>query len=353
MKRFLSIASVYACFFALIAVCAQENEQDVVLARINGSVITRTDVEKLLAVTGDLELLERRFHGPVLEEEKDKLFKQVLGGLIEEAVIRLNANRDGVQLEEADRKRAQERIQRFAGQYGSEANCELVLNRRGCSLKDARERLAKSILAEKYVKTKLKITHFVAPKETRQFFVNNQKLLKEVVERQKVVIRQIVIKHGRGRRTKSEASELVLQIREAVQAGEDFATLARKYSEGPRRDEDGLWEPVAISDFREKVAEEISRLAEGEVSEVIDRGDDFALVKVEKKDDSFETALDPITRALSAAREQKKLRELMCELYSCVEIELYIDGVELADICPNYCVAQEKEPREMLEEISP
>lgn len=353
MRRFLSIASASACFFALVAVCAQESEQDVVLARINSSVITRTDVDKLLAITGDLELLERRFHGPVLEEEKDKLFKQVLGGLIEEAVIRINADRDDVQLDDSDRKRAQEQIRRFAGQYGSEANCELVLNRRGCSLKDARERVAKSMLAEKYIKAKLKVTHFVAPKETRQFFVSNQKLLKEVVERQKVVIRQIVVKHGRGRRSKSEAAELVAQIKEAARDGEDFATLARKHSEGPRRDEDGLWEPVAISDFREKVAEEISRLAEGEVSEIIDRGDDFALVKVEKKDDPFESALNPITRALSAAREQKKLRELMCELYSCVEIELYIGGVKLADICPNYSVAQDKESREMLEEISP
>jgi peptidyl-prolyl cis-trans isomerase SurA len=354
MKHFLLFMSVTVCFLAVTSAFAQESGQDMVLARVNSKLITRRDVEKLLAFSGHTEQIEKHFRGPLLEEKKAELLKYALGELVFDAVIAINAKCDGVELDQADAKKIEDRLRQYVEQYGSEANCELDLKRRGSSLKDARELMTKSVLAEKYITTKREIARYVSPKEAREYFEKNGELLRKITGKQTVVIRQIVVKYGRGLRTREKANEQMQQIKEAIRGGEDFGSLARKYSEGPRRDEGGMWEPVSVSDFREEVAAEIAKLDEGEVSEVIDRGDNFALVKVEKKEDPFEAALGAIIQALTGARQQERSRQVMCELYSGVEIELFLHGVSPSDICPGYSMQEEGEPEtEAIEEASP
>ena len=350
--RFLKLLFAVLAFFTLVAVCAEEKGQDMVVARVNGRLITHRDVEKLLAVSGDMEQLKRRFHGPAFEERKKELFQQALGALILDAVIGVNAQWDEVKLDDADRKRVKEQVRRFTQQYGSEANCELVLSRRGCSIKDARERIAKSMLAEKYIKSKLQVGEFVAPRKVRECFRANTEQLKQITEKQMVIIRQIIVKFGKGRRAKSKASELIEQIKEAACSEEDFGTLARKYSEGPKRDEGGLWEPVSLSDFRENVGQVIAKLDIGEISEPVQRRDDFVLVKLEARADPFEISLRSIIHSVVTERKQEKLQDIMHEIYSNVEVELLLEGVKLDDICPGYSAEQSKNTQEKVEEVS-
>jgi hypothetical protein len=353
MTRFLAFIFMLICFLTLISAFAQEDSEDMVLARVNNRLVSRRDVEKLLGISGDIEQLERHFHGPALEEKKKILFEQALGALILDAVIGVNAEWDDIELDETDTKRVEEQVRRFAGQYGSEANCELALNRRGCSLKDAKERIAKSLLAEKYVKAKLEVADFIAPSKVREYFLADTELREKCTEKRMIVIRQIVIKYGTRMRSKSEARKLVDQIKESARSGEDFGSLARRYSEGPKREEGGLWEPIALSDFRENIAVAIEGLEAGEVSEPVDRQNDFTLVKVEAEADPFETALKAVTQSLVNARKQEKLEKVMSEMYSRAEVELLLDGVKLNDICPGYCAEEPKGDKDEVEETSP
>jgi peptidyl-prolyl cis-trans isomerase SurA len=351
MKHFLTLVFAAACFLTLVGVYGQEDGKDMVLARVNSSIITRRDAEKFLAVTGDIKRAERNYYGAELEKQKAELLKGALGFMIKEAVVQINAEWEGIRLDENDRAKIEKRFQGYISQFGNEANCELVLKEHGATTKDVRDRLARGILEEKYVRKKVGAGELVTPREVREYYEVNKSAFGKTF-----TIRQIVVKHGRGLRRREDAFKLIGQIRETVLSGEHFGSLARKYSEGPRREEGGLWEPVAISDFRENIARAIASLRQGEVSGIIEREGQFLLVKVETRSgpyEPFEEVLSGIKQEIGNVRRQRQLQKIARELYSSVEIELLLDGVKLADICPSYLQVEGEEVQETVEEISP
>lgn len=103
-----------------------------------------------------------------------------------------------------------------------------------------------------------------------------------------------------------------------IKKGEDFAELARKYSNGPGAEEGGDLGEITLADVDPKILEVINSLKEGEVSSLIDMGSRLQIIKLIKKIDTEWTPLeevkDNIGDLLYRKEMEKRYNEYMTEL---------------------------------------
>ena len=265
----------------------------------------------------------------------EEAFKQGLRALVEENVLEINALFDKFELGEEDKKRAEALFEENMRRYGNLANYKHLLESYGLTVEYIKDMLSKSLLRQKYVESKLSLESFVSPEEARRYYDDNKS---SFLRKETVTLRQIAIKFGQGQRSRRQALALVNKIRADIENGEDFGALAKQFSEGPMREEGGLWEPVVPSELVDEIARAIEHLKEGEISETVEREGQFIIIKLEKRDSSpyepFASALNKIETEINNLRRQEKFPEFMKEMYSRVKIEILVEGIALSEICP-------------------
>jgi parvulin-like peptidyl-prolyl isomerase len=83
-----------------------------------------------------------------------------------------------------------------------------------------------------------------------------------------------------------KARQLAEDLRRRIDAGADFADLAKKYSDGPRSEEGGLWparDPNALATPYDVLAKRAQEVAQGQVAGPIESSGHFFLMRIEKK----------------------------------------------------------------------
>jgi len=355
VKVIPALAVLFVALCVPVPLASQEKGQQVVLARVNEKLITRRDVNTFLTIRGDLVRISRTYHGEELEKQKDKAFKRVLGFLISDAVIEMNAKLDKFKLSEMDKKRADAILEEEIKDSGNLANYKHILAQVGITIEDRKAMINSLLLKQRYIAQKLPPDDFIPPSETRGYYEEN----KPAFSRQETVtLRQIVIKFGTGKRNRKEALVLVANVRRSLSEGADFETLARQFSEGVMKDKGGLWPPAPPSGLRKNIAQAVASLKEGEVAETVEREGELLIIKLEKRDSTsyepFAVALEKIKQQISTHNKQKRFPEMEKELFSRVEIVLFMPGVKLEDICPGYVSSkQKKNSGDKPEESSP
>jgi parvulin-like peptidyl-prolyl isomerase len=119
---------------------------------------------------------------------------------------------------------------------------------------------------------------------------------------ERIQVRQIVVEE----RAKAE------QLRERLDRGEDFATLAGDYSLAPEANSGGLLQPFARGDMPEEFDEAFA-LAPGEVSKVIESPFGFHLFKLEDRQSPRDPEFAEVREAIMLELEQDRLDELRRE----------------------------------------
>ncbi len=353
MKYLVVIAAFAFSVAAIAPLRAQEEAGKVVLARVNERVITELDVNRLLGMTGERKRVESKYRGARLDEEMQGILRKALAVLIEETVIEINATLEGVKLDDTDRKRAESVMDENARKFGTRDNYELLLKESGLTVKDIKRTVTRLLLRQKYLQARLYVDTYVSPKEAREYYEKNKP---SFARRKTVTYRQILVKFGGANRGRNAAIKLMDNIKDNLEKGADFGALAGQFSEGPMKDEGGLWPPVPPSDLRKNIADVIATLKGGDVSKTIEREGDLLLIKIEHKDDSpyvpFEQARADIVKILSGRKRENKYPELEKKFYARVEIELLHAADEVKALLPD-CAQIKGQKKDNQEETSP
>lgn len=325
----------------------KEKAREVVLARVNDEIITSYDVEIWLAMRGELNRLRQQYHGEFLLKQRNKVFNKALGALIHDAAIEANAKLERVVLNQGDRKEAKGHfklaLEKNIKIYGNRANFERVLSFGGLTIADLKESILKEVLRSKYTKQKFSIDTFVAPREARSYYWKNKSEFKRPIT---VTFRQITVRFGKGGRKRDEAIARMAKIKVNLKGGIDFGALARQFSEDPFGKNGGLYDPCVESCLLQDARQAIAKLKQGDVSNVVERKDELILIKLEKRDDTpyepFEKALDKIIKRLHKLKFEREESRFNKNLYSSVEVELFLEDVKLEDICPQCACARDE-----------
>lgn len=165
-------------------------------------------------------------------DQMEKLKKDVLQNLISERVLLAKAVEDTITVEDQQvETELDNKIQDFIRQLGSEERVEAQFGMSVSKIKRTyRDEMRKQLVVEKVRMLKLQPVT-VSHHEVEEFFQNNQDSLPD--RKPMVHMRHILLNIQAGNDTRETALEKIQDIQNRLQAGEDFETLAKAYSEDP------------------------------------------------------------------------------------------------------------------------
>ena len=273
----LSYKAKILLFFSLLMVSSAAAQQivDRIVAVVDDEIILQSELQQAL----QLEISQR----PATAAQKEQLRKQLLEAMINDKVLLIKAKRDSIVVTEKEVDDAlQEQLDKIKDQMGSEQEYEKLLAREGMTERELRRRYRVQIrnyLLKQKVMASLGSQIVISYKDVVDFYhthIDSLPLRPQMVNLSQIFLR--LPNH------EDESYQKLSELLQRVRQGEDFAHLAKKYSEDPGSAELGgdlgFFSPGTMLPEFEKAA---FSLKLGEVSDVVRTSAGYHIIKLEEK----------------------------------------------------------------------
>ncbi len=291
MKRF---ASSNTCKYGILAIllvlvisitgCEKNKE---IVAKVNDEVITKDELyEALVEQNGE----------------------QVLGTLISEKIIDLEAKKHKIEVKDEE---IEEKIETMKENFGGEEGLNQAMAYYGFNMNDLEKGMAMNIKIKKLLGPNISISE----EEMKEFFENNKEAFGQ---KEQVKARHILVE------TEDEAKEVIKKLK----AGEDFAKLAKKYSKDESNKDSGgdlgffgkgemvkEFEDAAFSLKVNEISEPVKTTYGYHIIEVLDKKEAKEAKYDDNKDKIKEILLEEKLPAEYEKWYQKKLEEYKVKNY--------------------------------------
>ncbi len=294
LKKRLWVFSLLVVLFAVftLAPCPASAEVvDRIVAVVNDSVITLSELKAAMALARD----EAGDEGAELLLTDVELRSRVLDNLIEQKLVKQASDKAGIEISEIEIDKA---INSVLEKNRIAKDALLVaLAESGLTLSEYREQLRERLREQKFINSQFRSKVVLSPEEIEEYYTQN---LERFIGPPALRLAIIFFSNS-----DEELMEKRVEIvRSALLAGEDFATLARDYSEGPATEEGGDLGLVNIDEFDSVIVEAAEKLGEGDVSGPVRGEGGVTFIKV-------------IEKRLEEPRPLEELKgEIYQELYS-------------------------------------
>lgn len=273
---------------------------DRIVAVVNGEIVTYQDLLRQTRQTTGVE------SGPVVEQA----MPQVLDAMIDEAVLRQEAERLEVKVTDAEvdgeirQLKARRRL--------TEEDFAQGLRLQGLTLEQFRERTRQDMMRQRMLGFMVRRKVIVTQEEVDDYIARNGSEL----TREQALDLQVLIVGG---------AETAAGLRAAIQKGElTFSDAVARHSEGPRV-ADGTLETVRWRDLAGPWREAVRGLAVGEISEPFPIQGKWVVLKLlDRKEASprpAEQVEEEVREALLRPKMEERFREYMADLRSRALIE--------------------------------
>ncbi|WP_238387995.1 peptidylprolyl isomerase [Hymenobacter sediminis] len=279
---------------------------DGIIAKVDNQIVLRSDLDAIYAQE------EARAEGKPLPPDTKC---RILQSLALNKLLLAKAETDSVVVEDTQVKsELDRRMAYFVQQIGSEKKLEEYYNKPLKQLKEELRIQVKEQLVQQKMQDQIAGKVSVTPREVRQFFSRMPKDSLPYYSTE-VEVGQIVMLAKTNSKAKQEAQAKLNDLRARIVAGEDFATLAKQFSQDPGSAAEGGY--LGFFKRRELVPEYEAaalRLEPGGLSPIVESQFGFHLIQlIERKGDSFSTRhilLKPETGTADTNEAAKQLTKL-------------------------------------------
>ena len=286
-----------------------------VVAVINNEVITRQDVNQLLAVLYAQYVQE--YEAGELLDKMEEAKKDILIQMIEDRLILSYAKKLNIRVleEEIDRK-----LESVKDGFPSEEVFYNTIETQGITIADLKNRYKDQVMMKKVLDFEVKSRIAVLPSEISEYYEQHREDFK-LDEKYKV--RHILIKAAS--EVDFELAKVEIEgVYKKLREGEDFAKLASLYSQGPNKDKGGDMGFIGKSEMLEELDQVIFNLKPGESSGPIKSKIGYHLLKIEDITHSGYLSLEDVQGNIKARIFQKKFKEKLNEWLGKLRSEAYI-----------------------------
>ncbi|HEO64045.1 MAG TPA: hypothetical protein ENN78_02110 [Candidatus Omnitrophica bacterium] len=296
----LAVILSYAVF------CNAAEIMDKIVAIVNDEVITQSELDEVtMFFLADYEVA----HKHRTEEERfEKAREDALNRLIEEALLFQQAKNIKVEIDEAE---LEKRISQIKASFQTEEEFREALKASGMTMEALKEKHRKPIIIRELVNMVIAEKVRISPTQVAAYYYGHKSEFKESPRVRFNIIFVRFKSEAPDAATKGKAEKILKRLN----AGEDFAELAKDLSEGPNASEGGDMGFVEKGDMAEEIDEVIFKLEPGEISELIETPSGYAIVKVEEKTPSLELTLaeasDIVRNKLFQREAELAIREYM------------------------------------------
>ena len=306
MKKLLLLLLIVKFFQPINAEAQIVNK---VIAVINNEVITQQDVDRLLSVLYAQYVHE--YKGDELLEKMEEVRKDILKRMIEDKLILSRAKELDIKVAE---KEIKEKLELVKGGFARERDFLDTLDAQGVTLANLKDRYRDQILIKKIVDWEIKTRVTVLPSEITEYYEAHREQFKQG---EKYRVRHILVKADNTVAFVLSKIE-IRNVYNKLVKGKDFSELARKYSEGPNKDQGGDMGYIGPGEMLDELDTAIFKLKPGEYSDIIKTNIGYHIVKVEDIAHSGYLSLEQVQKNIKAfifqRKFQKKLTEWLAEL---------------------------------------
>lgn len=282
---------------------------DAIVAIVNDDIITLSDY--LAEHDMMYELLRSQFQGEEFAKRYEAEKEVLLDRMITEKLLLQEAQKIDLNVDEQLRMF----IDNIKEQYniGSDEELRRTLAQQGINYEAWRNQQEKTLLQQAVVYSE--VGRSIAIDETD--VINYYDLHpEEFTEPEEYKLRGIILlSEGK---SEEEIQTIKREIDEKLAAGEDLATLAGQYSDGPQRESKGDMGVFQKGQLSERLQQAVEDLEEGSISPWIEMPNGWYLVKLEEKKESrlkpFEEVKREIEDKLFNQEQQVKIEEYITNL---------------------------------------
>jgi len=256
-------------------------------------------IDRLVAIAGSRPISLRELQQAIIvecslndfrnlpEDEKRKIAKQKLNGLISTRLIAEKAA--GIGLEVSDQE-VSDTIKRVLKQnHMTEANLKQILAKQGLDFSSYRDKIANDMLKSRYISKEIKANIIITNQEIMDYAGKHNLFSQE----KSVTIAQIFIPKNSPNAVGGKDNKIWKTIRKRLDNEENFFALASEYSEGPAAPKGGRLGTFKKGNLREEIEDVAYKLPLGETSEVIETDLGYHMIVVTNRTGGEEKSLTP------------------------------------------------------------
>ena len=280
------------------------------ILQVNGQFITVRDI-----VTGaeqafdsiPAELPEQEYRGLAEKIVRDEVRRQVTQAMVlAEAISRLTEQQEAFVDQEMER--ALREMVAQAG--GSEQSLRQDMETDGIALDDVLDEYSNSMIVQIYLQQKL----YPEIAVTREMLWDAYQRDRAKFNVPKKMQMQIISARFAGEASKADARKRIHDAAAAIEAGEDFADVAKRLSDGAKASAGGVWPLMAAGNFRHEQVEQAGFALElGQVSKAIEMDEAFFIVKAYRIEAAKSVSFEDAQEELSGQLRQQMYVKLSAE----------------------------------------
>ena len=313
----IRIAGKVAVALALILVsavvfAADKKAPGDMVAVVNGTIITQGEFDRVL----DYELRRSAQSGQqVPDAQMPKTENSVLDSLIVGELLFQESKKKGIEVKP---ETVTEQLTVVKQRFPSEVEFKKALEENKLTESkikaDIKRDMAIQQLIDKEVDQKVQITD----EERKTFYDTNPQLFQQP-ERVKASHILIKVDEGAPEEKKAEARKKIKEVQQKVQKGEDFAELAKTYSEGPSAPRGGNLDFFGRGQMVKPFEDAAFSMKPNETSDIVETKFGYHLIKVVDKQPAKKMAYADVKDRIDKHLKDQKLR---------TERQLYFDKLK-------------------------
>jgi parvulin-like peptidyl-prolyl isomerase len=285
-----------------------------IVAKVNGEIITRGELEKQRAIIQQ-QLEKQGLTGPALDQGINKAAADALRDQIDQLLL-VQKGKDLSINVDADVNRRVADIQKTSGLADPDKFHDWVREQTGESFEDLKLAFKNQLLTQRVIGEEV-YRNVSIPKADMQKYYDEHKA--EFVRKETVSVREILVSSGDNTPAKVAAAEKKAKdIVDRARKGEKFPELARQYSDAETAKDDGMLGTFTKGQLAPAIENIIFPQKKGYVTDPIKIAAGFEIMKVEERtaegQASFDEVQNEIQGRLSEPKVQPKLRELLTQL---------------------------------------
>jgi len=302
----------------------------------NQMIVSLAELLAPAARTGSLEQF-KQLARPRVEEVVTSRISYIL--LYQQAKRQVGEN-----IDEALEKAAEKEWRRFVLRFGGdEAKAEQALRQQKIDRKGFKDYWKKELLRQSYMSLKLRSNRPITQRELTQCY--DEMKDKSFAVPASLTFRLIDIEPAKLQTADPQsvqgglesAGKLARELIDRIQAGEDFAELAKQYSHGHSREFGGLWKPVnpdSLAKPYDVLVAAAEKMEQGQVAGPIEVEGHIFIMKLEEKRpksyEPFEKVQEQLEQKVIADRQEEAIEKLNAELREQIVLS---EKDEFVDFC--------------------
>jgi peptidyl-prolyl cis-trans isomerase C len=289
------------------------------LASVNGKEISQADLDKEM----------NRFEGqmglsgqPPDPTQRETIKKKVLDSMIQRELLLQESKRVGIKV--GDEEVGQEMSQ-LKGRFSSEEDFGNALKRLRMTESELKEEFTRRMIVKKMIDEVIASKVLITPDETKNFYESNPNYF-QAPERVRASHILVKLDPKATEAEKAAARKKLEDISMRIQKGEDFAALAKEFSDCPSASKGGDLDFFQRGQMVAPFEEAAFSLKPGETSGIVETQFGYHLIKVVDKKESGIIPYDEIKANIESHLRQQKVNEkyalFMEELKSKAKVEM-------------------------------